>query len=126
MKAKYPQLKAKNIKEDYIIFEGDILIKPELPIYKLKVEYRGSLSPKVQVVQPKLVDNPPHYYKSTEKLCLYHSDDFKWNNQKLVAKEIMSWTIAWIYFYECWLQTGTWFGPESHHTTNTKKEDNDD
>ena len=45
---------------------------------------------------------------------------------KLVAKEIMSWTIAWLYFYEAWLQTGKWFGPESHHTPNIIKEDKDD
>ncbi|PKP32397.1 MAG: hypothetical protein CVT99_05085 [Bacteroidetes bacterium HGW-Bacteroidetes-16] len=126
MKSKYPQFRAKHITNDSVIFVGDLMIKPELPIYSVSVEYRGKLSPKVRVITPKLVDKPPHYYKNTDSLCLYHTDDFKWNCQKLVAKEIMSWTIAWIYFYEAWKQTDIWYGPESHHYTNTIKEDKDE
>jgi len=126
MKSKYPQFKAKHLSNDTVTFIGDLLIKPELPIYTVSVEYRGTLSPRVRVIEPKLVENRPHFYKNTECLCLYHPDDFKWDCRKLVAKEIMSWTIAWLYFYEAWLQTGKFLGPESHHTPNTIKEDKDE
>ncbi len=126
MKSKHPQFKAKYLSYDKVTFVGDLLIKPELPVYTVSVEYRGALSPKVHVIKPKLVENPPHFYKNTESLCLYHSDDFKWDSRKLIAKEIISWTIAWLYFYEAWLQTGKWLGPESHHAPNTIKEDKDD
>lgn len=126
MKSKYPHFKANQLHNDTVRFIGDILIKPELPIYKVSIEYRGVLSPKVRVIAPKLVESPPHYYNKTASLCLYHPNDFKWDSRKLIAKEIMSWTIAWLYFYEAWLQTGEWLGPESHHTPNTFKEDNDE
>jgi len=32
-----------------------------------------------------------------------------------VAGDIMGWTAGWIYFYEYWLQTGEWIGPEVPH-----------
>lgn len=126
MKSKYPRFKAKYLINDSVTFVGDLMIKPELPIYTVSIEYRGKLSPKVKVIHPKLDEDRPHFYKNTDSLCLYHPDDFGWDCRKLVAKEILSWTIAWIYFYEAWLQTGKWFGPESHHGANTIKEDKDD
>ncbi len=114
MKLKYPQFKSRR-KGDNILFIGDLFIKPEFPIYKISVEYRGELTPLIKVISPTLVENPPHFYNSSNCLCLYHPNNFKWNAEKLISKEIMQWTIAWIYFYEVWLQTGKWFGPEAHH-----------
>lgn len=126
MKSKYPQFNTKNLTNETVKFIGEIMVKPELPIYTVCIEYRGKLSPKVSVLNPKLVDKPPHYYKNTECLCLYHPDNFKWNSEKILAKEILSWTIAWLFFYEAWLQTGVWLGPESHHSLETIKEDKND
>lgn len=90
MKSKYPDMLVKNKGITTVAFEGDVMLKPELQIYKIRIEYRGNLSPHVKIIEPKLVANPPHYYKSTERLCLYHSEDFKWNANKLVAKEVIS------------------------------------
>ena len=33
----------------------------------------------------------------------------------------MDWTIAWIYFYEVWLETNIWYGPEVPHNNNKEK-----
>ena len=99
MKSKYPQFKARHLSNDTVTLIGDLMIKPELPIYSVSVEYRGTLSPRVRVIEPKLVENPPILQKYKMSLFV-HSDDFKWNCRKLVAKEIMSWTIAWLYFYK--------------------------
>lgn len=120
MKSKFPQFKNKQ-KGDNVIFTGDLFIKPELPIYNISIEYRGDSRPFVRINSPALVDKPPHFYQSTKSLCLYHIDNYKWKSDKLIAKEIMQWTIAWIYFYEYWLQTGEWVGPEVEH--NTEKDD---
>ena len=103
MKSKFPQFTSKRSNGE-LVFTGDLLIKPELPIYNVSVHYRFGLSPKVFVNSPELDKNCPHRYVD-ESLCLYHRDNFKWNADKLVATTIMQWTIAWIYFYEAWLQT---------------------
>lgn len=119
MKSRFPDFRSKH-KDGNIVFTGDLVIKPELPIYNVSVEYRGNSRPLVRVNSPTLVDDPPHFYHSTKSLCLYRPADFKWNGEKLIAKEIMQWTIAWIYFYEYWLQTGEWIGPEAAHNTDKK------
>lgn len=114
MKQYYPQFKAKK-HGSYIEFVGELRGKPELPVYTVSITYRGILSPIVKVLQPELVENPPHIYSETRNLCLYHPSNFKWSKEKLIAKEIVSWTSSWIYFYEVWLQTNIWFGPEVSH-----------
>lgn len=121
MKSRFPQFKSKR-KGDNIVFTGDLFIKPELPVYNVSVEYRGNLRPIVKVNSPALVDKPPHFYHSDKSLCLYHYDNFKWSTDKLIAKEIMQWTIAWIYFYEYWSQTSKWIAPEVPHNSDKKDE----
>ena len=122
MNSKFPQMKSKITGKNTVLFTGEVMIKPELPKYEISVEYRGNLSPRVKVIKPKLVEKPPHFYHNTKTLCLYHPKDFKWNANKIIAKEIMSWTIAWLYFYECWLQTDVWYGPEVEHNYENKTE----
>jgi hypothetical protein len=121
MKSKYPYFKYKQNGDNDIAFIGDLFIKPELPIYTVSVHYRGSLSPIVKILNPPLVQNPPHYYYKTNTICLYHPDNYKWRKGNLIAANIMSWTIAWIYFYEYWLQTGNWVGPEVLHNLDKKE-----
>lgn len=121
MKSKYPQFKSKRV-GDKVIFTGELFIRPELPKYFISIEYNGIISPKVTVLSPPLVEASPHTYPD-KSLCLYHPKNFHWSADKLVAKQIMDWTIEWIYFYEYWLQTGTWIGPEVPHDNNEKKDE---
>lgn len=120
MKKNYPQFKFK-IEREEIIFKGEIQVKPEFPVYTLSIRYRGNKAPIVKVIKPKLVEKPPHFYKETKSLCLYHPHNFYWNSSKLIANEIMDWAIAWVYFYEVWLDTGIWYAPEVPHSLNVKK-----
>lgn len=115
MKSRYPQFKAKRKGEFEIEFVGDLHVKPELPIYTVSITYRGSSSPLVRVLEPELVADAKHIYKESKTLCLYHPENFHWTKEKLIALNIVSWTAAWIYFYEGWLQSGVWYGPEAHH-----------
>lgn len=119
MKQKYPQFKYKK-EGDLITFIGDLQVKPEFPIYTVSIQYRGASQPIVKVLNPQLVERPPHVYPEN-KLCLYHPKNFAWKKEKLIAKEIVEWTATWIYFYEVWLETGKWLGPEAPH--NTEKQD---
>ena len=115
MRAKYPQFKAKHDKNGDIIFTGELQVKPELPVYTVKIIYRGDRNPRIYILNPVPVEGAPHIYPDTESLCLYHPKNFRWHGSKLIADDIMGWTAGWIYFYEYWLQTGDWIGPEVPH-----------
>jgi hypothetical protein len=124
MKALYPKFGVVKKTNSEVQFVGELQPKPEFRKFKVSVLYRGNLRPQVKVLSPKLVDNPPHFYEKSETLCLYHPKDFKWTNNKLVAKHIVPITSAWLYFYEVWLETNKWYGPEASH--GNTKDDNDD
>jgi len=115
MRAKYPQFKEKHDKNDDIVFTGELQVKPELPVYTVKIIYRGDRNPQIYILNPVPVQGAPHIYPDTESLCLYHPKNFKWHGSKLIADDIMRWTAGWIYFYEYWLQSGKWIGPEEPH-----------
>lgn len=121
MKALFPQFKAVHKGKDTIEFIGQLQVKQELPVYTISVLYEGDQRPKVKVLFPKLVAEPKHFYQGSGTLCLYHPRDFKWKKYKLIAREIMGWTAGWIYFYEAWLQTGEWYGPEAEHDEDFEK-----
>ncbi|WP_157278932.1 hypothetical protein [Olivibacter sitiensis] len=115
MKSRYPQFYAKREKNGNISFKGKLQVKPELPVYTVEIIYRGNSTPAIQILDPAPVKDAPHIYSDTQSLCLYHRDNFKWTASKLIANEIMGWTAGWIYFYEYWLQTKEWVGPEVPH-----------
>lgn len=115
MKRSFPQFKARKIQGDQVEFTGSLNVNPRFPTYLVSILYRGHLKPLVKVLSPKLVPKPPHYYKESESLCLYHPDNYNWQAGRILAREIVPWTAAWIYFYEVWLITGVWYGPEAEH-----------
>jgi hypothetical protein len=121
MRSKYPQFKVKKKSKSEFEFIGDLQVKPEFPLYTVSITYRGSSTPLVKILSPELVSNPPHFYKQSQTLCLYHPDNYKWTKEKLVATDIVSWTAAWIYFYEVWLEKGIWYAPEATHTKTQKE-----
>lgn len=121
MRKEYPQFIAKKHGAN-VEFIGELSVKPEFPVYKVSILYRGGNSPRVKVLSPKLVEKPPHFYHVTGSLCLFKPSNYKWYKDRLVSKDIVSWTAGWIYFYETWLETGTWFGPEAEHNTEKKDE----
>ena len=87
MRSKYSQFKVKKKSKSEFEFIGDLQVKPEFPLYTVSITYRGSLTPLVKVLSPELVSNPPHFYKQSQTLCLYHPDNYKWIKEKLVACE---------------------------------------
>lgn len=121
MKSYYPQFKVKKRGQYDIEFIGDLIVKPIFPTYTISITYLGNLRPLVKVLKPELVADPPHIYEESRSLCLYHPKNYNWTKEKLIAKNIVSWTAAWIYFYEVWLQTGIWYGPEAAHNENLLK-----
>ncbi|WP_341966172.1 hypothetical protein [Flavobacterium psychrophilum] len=72
-------------------------------------------------MSPTLIENAKHIYPDSKTLCLYHPENYKWKKENLIANEIMGWTAGWIYFYEVWLQTNIWYGPEAPHNLTKKQ-----
>jgi hypothetical protein len=80
----------------------------------------GRNVPSVRVLAPRLVNvpgrrQPPHTF-GDGTLCLYHTDDFRWDGTQLIAATIVPWACEWCYFYELWVATGEWLGPEYPHS----------
>jgi hypothetical protein len=115
MRARYPQFTAKKSRNGDIIFTGKLQVKPELPVYSVQVVYRGSGRPRIFILDPLPVQDAPHIFPGSGSLCLYHAANYNWTESKLIAHDIMGWTAGWIHFYEYWLQSGEWIGPEVPH-----------
>ncbi len=115
MKGSYPDFTCKKIKDNKFIFTGNLQPHPNIEPYTVEITYRGGIDPEVKIISPNIDESNPHFYRSSKTLCLYRPDLFKWKKQFLISKYIVRWTAAWIYFYEVWLQTGVWYGPEAPH-----------
>jgi hypothetical protein len=85
------------------------------PYYLVEISYKISKIPHVLVLNPMLHPSAPHIYKKSSELCLYYPEDGSWNSRKLLGETIFPWTAEWLYYYELWLATGQWFGPEAPH-----------
>jgi hypothetical protein len=85
--------------------------------YQIVIHYRLGGTPKVTVKSPEIKDAAPHRYKD-KSLCLFKSDEQPWRGSELIAETIIPWTASWLYYYELWLDTDQWYGPEANHTTN--------
>ena len=92
--------------------------------YHLKISLDKKREPVVHIIKPFLHEKVPHVYKSSNNaLCLYHKSEFCWNTISLLVNTIVPWIYFWVYFYEKWLITGKWLGPEFDHSklnTNEK------
>lgn len=119
MKSRFPGFEH-HVKSGKLCFIGDLVILPELPVYNVTITYNGGRIPTVVVNSPALVEKPPHTYPD-KSLCLFHRKNYNWDKNFLIAKNIVDWTAAWAFFYEYWLQTGTWVGPEVPHELYTDK-----
>ena len=83
--------------------------------YSYKVVYDGCSPPKVWILSPNLVSNPPHVYKDNS-LCLYYPTEQPWKyGRSSLYSHIIPWTHEWILYYEIWKITGVWEHPEINH-----------
>jgi hypothetical protein len=78
--------------------------------YRTRIDYELGRYPTVNVIDPPITETHervPHIYNSGA-LCVHDADD--WNPRMLLADTIVAWTIEWLYFWELFLATGTWYG----------------
>ena len=83
--------------------------------YTYKVIYNGVEPPKVWILSPTIVNDPPHVYKD-KSLCLYYPPEQHWRfGASCLYSHIIPWVHEWILFYEIWLIIGKWEHPEVDH-----------
>ena len=118
----YSNVKSCNINHDKLICYMDITPSDNSDLYKVKIEYKVSESPKVWVLSPPLVGykNKPikHLYESTtphQMLCIFYPGYNEWNKGMLLAYSFIPWISSWLNTYEYWLITGIWHYDESPH-----------
>jgi hypothetical protein len=44
----------------------------------------------------------------------------RWEADSKIAETIIPWTAAWLHFYELYLETGVWRGPQARHGSQPK------
>jgi len=110
MASRFPQFKA--IRTDYG-FDFIGVLKPRDTEYIVKIIYNKFVYPKVFVISPALVPNK-HMYEDGS-ICIYKLTEFKWRKELLVSKYILPLTAMWLHFYDIFLLTGEWLGPEALH-----------
>lgn len=121
MRVHYPHFHHYYNTDGNLCFTGTVQPSLTMPVYKICVEYRADGMPRVRVIEPKLVSDPPHYHFSIDCLCLYKPENFNWKATKPISNYIISWATAWLYFYEVWKEKKTWYGPEADHNVGTTK-----
>jgi hypothetical protein len=97
-----------------VTWKGQLQPRPGSPLYAISIKYRPGRPPLVRVLRPQIRRDAPHLY-TDGYLCLYWPKDLSWNSSRLVGETVIPWAAQWLLFYELWLDTGEWLGPESPH-----------
>jgi len=103
-----------NRKDQVLSWRGELQPTDESPVYHVRITYKMGGTPYVKVISPEIRPGAPHLY-SGGRLCLYDPKDRSWHPGLFIAKTIVPWTAEWLFFYELWLETGTWWGPSAPH-----------
>lgn len=106
----FPNLPAK-VRAGRLEWTGILTPTPMSRDYTVKLTYSQITRPRVVIIDPKLhcvTDGAiPHLYRDGS-ICL--NDTHQWDPSMLLVDTIIPWTSEWLYFYELWVATGTWFG----------------
>jgi hypothetical protein len=114
----YPQFQRLPLAErNEALWRG--VIRPTLDSarYTASVWYRLGDVPRVWVREVMLARHkrrPPHLYLD-ESLCLFWPRERPWRATDLIAHTILPWTSIWLGYYELWVDTDRWWGPEAPH-----------
>jgi hypothetical protein len=121
MRSRFPNFRV--VERNRMMWRGEIRPREDGASFTLQIRAGKTLNtaPSVHVLAPVLVRAPgskvaPHCF-ADESLCLYHRNENPWFGDQYIAETIIPWACEWCYFYEVWLETGRWFGPEYPHGT---------
>jgi hypothetical protein len=98
------------------VWRGRISTRPGGQIYVIDIDggFRSGGGVKILCREPALVvepatGRPPHTF-GDGSLCV---NDRSPNDFEFIAFTTVPWLYSWLYFYEHWLDTGEWVGPQA-------------
>ncbi|MDQ5822777.1 MAG: hypothetical protein M3441_01020 [Chloroflexota bacterium] len=113
----YPSMERLPSAPDEAVWRGHLRAGPESPPFTVCIWYRLGHEPIVWVREVLLAKRkPPHIWLPDDSLCLYRREERPWRTTDVIAYTIVPWTISWLGFYELWIDTDRWLGPEAPHT----------
>lgn len=71
--------------------------------------------PRVKVLDPDIPWNKKIHQYGNRNLCLYDHRKQPWKAGDWLHEKIVPWTAEWLVYYELFLLTGDWLGPEAPH-----------
>jgi len=123
LQQRFPEEHSPLVKAGLLVWTVTLQPTPMSVRYRVEIRYKHRQRPKVTVLTPTLETRQgeplPHVYPSDE-LCLYYQDEFV-GTEDFIADTIIPWTSEWLYFYEHWMTTGLWLGPEAPHEPGSAK-----
>lgn len=103
------------VRDRFIIWEGEVQPLWYTGKYTLCLNYERLWPPRIWVVNPDLSKYKlPHVYPGNY-LCLYHPTDWSWQSSYNIVDTIIRWSQMWIVYFEDFLRTRVWRGPEADH-----------
>jgi hypothetical protein len=84
------------------------------------IRYKYGGVPIVSITSPLIEPSPVIHMYGDRSLCLYFPEDDRWKVSDDVHKKIVPWVAEWLVFYELYLLTGKWLGPEAPDPTPPK------
>lgn len=103
-------------RDKFIVWEGTLRPFPDCNKYTFCLNYELKEIPKIWIVEPNLLvqTNLPHVYED-KTLCLYHPKDWQWTASQRIIPTVLTWAIAWAFYYEDYCRSKYWRGPEADH-----------
>ncbi len=116
MRARFPQFNAATNRGNWVRWVGTLKPTALSRTYTVEIAYEIPGRPEIRVVSPALETRPgcdrlPHVF-SEGQLCVHQAHE--WRGDQVVARSVVPWVSAWLYFYEVWHATGLWLGEGTH------------
>lgn len=95
--------------------DGRSISMGNLSNYRFRVTYSRRTEPRVYIIAPVLKRRIHTWEQDDGRLCLYRPDLWSWRDNMQFDQELFPQVALWTYYYELWLETGTWYGEEAPH-----------
>jgi hypothetical protein len=105
---------------------GEITPGVHCATYRVRLQMKPGTPPKVTILRPRIEPSEGiHMYKDGS-LCLYDYRVRPWDPVRdRVDETILPWTAEWLLYYELFLMTGRWMGPEAPHDHDVWRDNGD-
>lgn len=102
---------------------GNITPSEHCNTYRIEIRLNLGGVPMVRILEPGILPEiyrRVHIYRNGT-LCLYDPRERPWSNRDNLHETVIPWTAEWLVYYELFLISGEWHGPEAPHGDQPKE-----